>query len=79
MESSAEFTMLDQLNGFVLMGGDVVAVQQNQITGSTFVNFGIDEATGNANTLELIGVADPSTVKIMLCSHCNKPISAKFH
>ncbi|SET22820.1 hypothetical protein SAMN05216326_11625 [Nitrosomonas marina] len=57
-------TTLDALNGFELADENIVAVQQNQITGSTFINLGIDEATGNAISLELIGVADPSTVAI---------------
>ena len=65
LDPSSAVTTLDQLNGFVLTSGDTASVQANQITGSTFVNLGLD-AAGNAITLELSGVADATLVDIVI-------------
>jgi hypothetical protein len=65
LDPVASLTTLDQLNGYQLSDGDVIAVQLNQATGSTFVNLGLDSA-GEAISLNIVGVTDASTIDISI-------------
>lgn len=63
--ANAAITTLNQLHGVDLGGGNVVAVQTNVITGNTLINFGLD-AGGQAVSVELVGLLDPTAVEISL-------------
>ncbi len=62
-DPAPEADTLDAINGFDLGGGNRVSVQVDQINGDTLVALGLDEA-GNAISIELRGVADPSQVDL---------------